>query len=39
MIALGPLAALQAELGLAEARVEDVFLGFIARERGQARAA
>lgn len=39
MIALGPLSALQAELGLSEARVEDVFLGFIARARGQARAA
>ncbi|OGN43930.1 MAG: hypothetical protein A2623_08050 [Caulobacterales bacterium RIFCSPHIGHO2_01_FULL_70_19] len=39
MIALGPLSTLQAELGLSEARVEDVFLGFIARARGQARAA
>lgn len=39
MIALGTLAALNAELGLAEARVEDVFLGFIARARGEARAA
>jgi ABC-2 type transport system ATP-binding protein len=39
MIALGALPALKAELGLAEARVEDVFLGFIARERGLARAA
>ncbi|HEY0647548.1 ATP-binding cassette domain-containing protein [Phenylobacterium sp.] len=36
MIALGALPALQADLGLAEARVEDVFLGYIARERGQA---
>jgi ABC-2 type transport system ATP-binding protein len=39
MIALGTLQALQTELGLAEARVEDVFLGFIARERDEARAA
>lgn len=39
MIALGPLSALQAELGLSDARVEDVFLGFIARERERARAA
>ncbi len=39
MIALGTLAALNAELGLAEARVEDVFLGFIARARGEAKAA
>lgn len=34
LIAHGSLHALQAELGLAEPRVEDVFLGFIARERG-----
>ena len=39
MIALGTLQALKTELGLQEARVEDVFLGFIARERAQARAA
>jgi ABC-2 type transport system ATP-binding protein len=39
MIALGALADLKDELGLAEARVEDVFLGFIARERNQAAAA
>jgi ABC-2 type transport system ATP-binding protein len=39
MITLGTLQALETELGLSEARVEDVFLGFIARERGQARAA
>jgi ABC-2 type transport system ATP-binding protein len=39
MIALGALQALKDELGLAEARVEDVFLGFIAREREAARAA
>jgi ABC-2 type transport system ATP-binding protein len=39
MIALGSLPALQSELGLARARVEDVFLGFIARERDLARAA
>jgi ABC-2 type transport system ATP-binding protein len=39
LIAIGPLQALQAELGLTEARVEDIFLGFIAREREAARAA
>jgi ABC-2 type transport system ATP-binding protein len=39
MIALGPLSALKAELGLTEGRVEDVFLGFIARERERTRAA
>ncbi len=39
MIALGTLQVLKTELGLSEARVEDVFLGFIARERGEARAA
>lgn len=39
MIALGTLQALKTELGLEEARVEDVFLGFIARERGRAKAA
>ena len=39
MIALGTLQALKTELGLKEARVEDVFLGFIARARGQAVAA
>jgi ABC-2 type transport system ATP-binding protein len=39
VIALGELQALRQELGLGEARVEDVFLGFIARERERARAA
>ena len=39
MIALGTLQALKTDLGLKDARVEDVFLGFIARERGQAAAA
>ncbi len=39
LIAHGPIQALQAELGLTEARVEEVFLGFIAREREAARAA
>jgi ABC-2 type transport system ATP-binding protein len=39
MIALGSLADLKDELALAEARVEDVFLGFIARERKRAAAA
>jgi ABC-2 type transport system ATP-binding protein len=39
MIALGPLQALQEELGLSDARVEDVFLGFIARERAKEVAA
>ena len=39
MIALGPLAALKEELGLTEGSVEDLFLGFIARERERARAA
>ena len=39
MIALGTLQALMADLGLTDPRVEDVFLGFIARERGQAAAA
>lgn len=39
MIALGTLAALQAELRMPEAGVEDVFLAFIARERGGARGA
>jgi ABC-2 type transport system ATP-binding protein len=39
MIALGTLQALKTELGLKDARVEDVFLGFIARERGRAKAA
>jgi ABC-2 type transport system ATP-binding protein len=38
MIALGPLGALKTDLGLADARVEDIFLGYIARERGQAAA-
>ena len=35
MIALGTLQVLMADLGLTEPRVEDVFLGFIARERAQ----
>lgn len=39
MVALGPLPALEADLGLTGARVEDVFLGYIARERGQPAAA
>jgi ABC-2 type transport system ATP-binding protein len=39
MIALGSLPALKEDLGLSEARVEDVFLGFIARERRLASAA
>ncbi len=39
MIALGTLQALKADLGLADARVEDVFLSFIARERVKADAA
>jgi len=39
LIALGPLADLTAELGLKTATVEDVFLGFIARERAARRAA
>lgn len=39
LIALGPLADLTAELGLETATVEDVFLGFIARERAARRAA
>lgn len=39
MVAAGTLQALRAELGLGETRVEDVFLGFMARERLAARAA
>jgi len=39
LVAHGSLQALQNELGLTEARVEDVFLGFIARERGATVAA
>jgi ABC-2 type transport system ATP-binding protein len=39
MIALGSLPMLEAELGLKDARVEDVFLGFIDRERKLSRAA
>jgi ABC-2 type transport system ATP-binding protein len=39
MIAIGTLPELKGELGLGEARVEDVFLGFIARARGEAKAA
>jgi len=34
LIAMGTLEELRAELRLEDARVEDVFLGFIARERG-----
>ena len=39
LVALGTLQALKAELGLGEARVADVFLGFMALERNQVRAA
>ena len=39
IVAIGTLGELRAELGLAEARVEDVFLGFITRARTQASAA
>ena len=39
LVALGSLPELRARLGLGESRVEDVFLGFMARERAQARAA
>ena len=39
MVAIGTLPELRTELGLGDARVEDVFLGFIARARGEARAA
>lgn len=39
LIAMGQLEELRAELGLGEARVEDVFLGFIARERARRAAA
>ena len=39
MIALGSLGALKTELGVTEGRVEDIFLGFIARERDMRRAA
>jgi ABC-2 type transport system ATP-binding protein len=40
MVAIGALPILRGKLGLGDdARVEDVFLGFIARARGQARAA
>jgi ABC-2 type transport system ATP-binding protein len=39
MIALGSLSALEADLGLTGARVEDVFLGFINRARSMASAA
>ncbi len=39
MVALAELPALRQELGLTEGRVEDVFLGFIARERERARVA
>ena len=39
LIAHGSLQTLQGELGLTDARVEDVFLGFIARERASAEAA
>ena len=39
MVAIGTLPELRTELGLGEARVEDVFLGFIARARSEARAA
>ena len=39
MVALGTLPELKDALGLDEARVEDVFLGFIARARSEAKAA
>ena len=39
IVAIGTLPELRTELGLGEVRVEDVFLGFIDRARGQARAA
>jgi ABC-2 type transport system ATP-binding protein len=39
MIALGSLQDVERTLDLSEASVEDVFLGFIARERAKARAA
>jgi ABC-2 type transport system ATP-binding protein len=39
MVALGTLGELMSELGLDEARVEDVFLGFIGRARSLAKAA
>ena len=39
MVAIGTLPELRTELGLGDARVEDVFLGFIARARSEARAA
>ena len=39
MVAIGTLPELKDALGLDEARVEDVFLGFIARARSEARAA
>jgi hypothetical protein len=38
MIALDALAVLQKELGLEDASVEDVFLGFIQRERARSAA-
>ena len=39
MVAIGTLPELRTELGLDEARVEEVFLGFIARARSEAKAA
>jgi ABC-2 type transport system ATP-binding protein len=39
IVAIGTLAELRARLGLSEARVEDVFLGFMAQARNQPRAA
>ena len=39
MIALGTLPELKRNLGLESGKVEDVFLGFIARERSEAKAA
>jgi ABC-2 type transport system ATP-binding protein len=39
MVAIGTLAELRRELGLDEARVEDIFLGYIARARKKASAA
>ena len=39
LVAIGTLPELRAELGLSEARVEDVFLGFMARARARPRPA
>ena len=37
LIAIGALATLKADLGLSQGSVEEVFLGFIARERENER--